>query len=325
MAQPTQSQVHVNSALTTMSVGYMQDRAGYMHDLFATCPVNRKSGVYFKQNRGQMLLPRAEKRAPGTAAAEAGFDMSTGSYSCEEWAYRHKLPDQVRANFDSPLSADRSSVNHVTQAMLLSREIEFASAFFTTGVWGTDMTGVSGTPSGNQFKQWDDSSSTPIDDIKTGIRAAQKASGGHKPNVLAMGPEVFDALSDHSTILARIQYSQKGIMTPELLAAIFGLEEVVVGDIVYNTAKEGQTESLDFAIGKKALLAYRTKTPQIDVPSAGYVFSWSEFDNVKKNGGAAIRSYYQEDIKSTWYEGESNYDLGVVDSACGYFFNSAVG
>lgn len=322
---PTRQMVHpVDMILTNMSVGYMQDpRSHFARQIFPIVPVSDQSGKYQVFDKAAWLRDEAKRRAPGTLAADGGYTLSTGSYLCEEWAYRHKLPDEIRRNFQSPVSADLSAVKHVSEKLLIREDSQFASTFMGTGIWGTDFTGVSSSPSTNQFLQWDQSSSTPITDMRTGIRTVQKAIG-RKPNVALIGPLVWDVLVDHSTVKSRIATSQTQIVTEQLIAALLGLDRVIVGESIYNSAAEGQTASMSHQLGKSVLLAYVTSAPSMDEPSAGYIFSWSEFDGVSAANAAAIRTYRQDDIKSDWYEGNSFFDMRVTASDAGYYLTSCI-
>ena len=43
-----------------------------------------------------------------------------------------------------------------------------------------------------------------------------------------MGASVFKTLKNHSTLLARIQYAMKGVLTIDLMKEIFGIENIFV-------------------------------------------------------------------------------------------------
>ena len=90
-----------------------------------------------------------------------------------------------------------------------------------------------------------------------------------------MTPDVVVELKDNQDILSRIQYTQRGIITPEILASLFDVEKVLVPRGIYETAAKGATSAPARIAGSgKALLCYATNTPSIDEPSAGYFFAW---------------------------------------------------
>jgi hypothetical protein len=87
------------------------------------------------------------------------------------FAFHKDVDDQTTANADAPLNPLREATEFVTRRLLLRRELQFVTDFFTTGVWADDVTGVAGTPSTGQTKQWSDyTSSDPISDLLKRVR-----------------------------------------------------------------------------------------------------------------------------------------------------------
>jgi hypothetical protein len=95
-------------------------------------------------------------------------------------------------------------------------------------VWGTDRTGVaSAAPTGNQFLQWDNAGSTPIEDVTSQIIAFRELTG-YAPNTMVIGAYVLQALRNHPEILDRIKYTERGIVTEDLIASLLGVEKILV-------------------------------------------------------------------------------------------------
>jgi len=92
----------------------------------------------------------------------------------------------------------------VTQQLLLLREYLFASTFFGTGKWGKDWTGVAGSPAVDQFRQWNDASSVPPDDIDKAKDYIRKLTG-KDPNTLVVGSTVHSRLKNNAEILDRMK------------------------------------------------------------------------------------------------------------------------
>lgn len=311
MPNPTVGDVRQDSALTNLAIAYLPDaRTHFAREVFASVDVSKKSGKYGIFDRGDFLRNDAQRRAPGTPAARGGFNTSFGTYTAEEWAYEYVQPDEVRENWDLALDADRSGVAHVMEKLLIAQDAEFASTYLTTGVFDNDV--VPGT-------KWDAAGSDPIGDMRTASRTVLQGVG-HAANVACISQDAWDVLSDHADLLDRIKYTEKGIVTTDLLASVLGLEKVVVAAGVYDSAAEGQTESMAFHASECCLMVYASQTPSIDTPSAGYIFSWTQFDQVRQ-GAAGIRSYREEKIKSTVFGGCAYYDMAVTATGAGYFLN----
>src|SRR5206468_6234255 len=126
-------------------------------------------------------------------------------------SFHKDVTEQDRANYDEPLDADNDANDFVSQKMLVRRETQWASQYFSTGIWTREITGVASAPTSTQAIKWDLATSNPITDIKNeSVRMAGLT--GYKPNTLVLSPYVYNALSNHEDILDRIKYTQKGIV-----------------------------------------------------------------------------------------------------------------
>jgi hypothetical protein len=326
---PQLGNVHVNVPLTNMSVAYIQDQANFVADrVFANIPVSNKSDRYYVYNRGDFNRDEMEERAPGTESSGNGYDIdNTPTYSVTVYAYHKDVDDQIRANSDSVLGPDRDATIFVTQKALIKRERTFMTKFFSPGVWSNQRVGVSSSPTAGEFLQWDNADSTPIEEIRAARRETQEKTG-FKPNILLLGKYVFDVLIDHPEFIDRIKYNfaqgVAAVANEQIMAQLFGLDEVLVSEAVFNAAPRGEAEQSQFIGGKHALLAYRTKTPGIMVPSAGYTFSWNGWMGAT-GMGHRIKSFRIERLESDRIEAQMAYDQKVVGADLGFFFESAVG
>jgi len=327
---PTQSQVHVDAALTNISVAYMQNAANFVAGrVFPNVPVMKQSDRYFVYSRADFNRDEAEKRAPGSRAPGGGFNLdNTPTYFADVWAFRHDISDQIVANQDAALNLERSGAEYVTQTLLIRKEVSWASNYFTSGVWDTDITGVASSPATDEVIQWSDQTSgDPIGDIRA-AKTVVMENTGREANTLVLGQHVMDALTDHPDIVDRVKYSggvgngNPASVNEQTLAALFGIERVMVAKAVKNTAKEGATEASSFILGKNALLCHAAPAPGLMIPSAGYTFSWQGYLGTGNAFGMAMKNYYLDEISSTVIEGEMAFDHKVVSSDLGYMWNS---
>jgi hypothetical protein len=325
---PTPGDVHVNTPLTNISVAYLQRQEAFIADrVFPNIPVPKQSDRYYTYDRGMFNRDQMRKRAPGTETAGIHYTVdNTPTYFADLWGVHHDVPDQRRANADNVLDPDREATELVTHQALIRREAEWASNYFTTGVWTTDLTGVTGAPGAGEFQYWNEADSTPIEVIRSGVATVLKSTG-FKPNTLVLGYEVFNALIDHGDIVDRVKYGQTApgpamVDTGEL-SAIFKIPRVFVAEAIENTAAEGATNVHDFIIGKSALLCYSTPTPGIMTPTAGYTFSWTGMVGLT-NAGMRIKRFRIEKEGSDRVEMEMAFDHKLVSADLGYFFDGAV-
>lgn len=324
MPQPTRADVHVNKPLTNISIAFIQRQQNFIADrVFPIIPVQKQSDRFFKYTKSNWFRTEAEKRAPATESAGSGFDIdNTPSYFADVWSVHKDVDDQIRANADAPINMDRDATEFVTQQLLLRKEKEWVNSFFGTGIWDTDLTGVAATPGANQFLQWDQADSTPIEDI-TNEKQNVAEKTGFMPNTLVLGPKVFNVLTNHADILDRIKFTQRGIVTTDLLASVLGVDRVLVPLATENTAAEGATDSFSFFYGKQALLAFAAPRPSILQPSAGYTFSWTGLLGAGQQG-TRIRRFRMDNLQSDRIEGDMAFDQKVIASELATFFDSAI-
>jgi hypothetical protein len=324
MPQPHIGEVHVDAILTNLSVAYLQKRDNFIADkVFPVVPVEKKSDSYFVYDKNDWFRDEAQRRAPGTESAGSGYGLSTADYSCDKWAFHKDVDDDTMRNSDSPLNPKRDAAEYVASRMLIRKELQFVSDFLTTGIWGTDVTGVSGTPGAGEFKQWSDfAASDPIEDVEAG-KAGILSTTGFDANTLVLGYDVFRKLKGHPDVLDRIKYTSSQTVTAEMLARMFDIERVLVAKSVKATNKEGGTAAYGFAVGKVAALLHVADAPSLLTPSAGYTFGWT---GVSEGLGQTVGTseFRMEHLKSTRIESEFAFDNKVVGADLGYFFTSAV-
>jgi hypothetical protein len=323
MASPTAADLHINRPLTNLSIAYMQGATQFIADrVFPNVPVDHKSDSYYVYARDSWNRPQAKPRARATESAGGGWEVSTATYNAERFAFHKDIDDQDRANQDAQFNIDREAAEFTAHQLLLTREARFVQSFFGTGIWTGNLTGVAGTPTTGQIKQWDASGSTPIADIKGQI-LAQTLLTGFKPNTLVIGPQVLSELEEHPDILDRIKYTERGMVSTDLLAALFGVDRILVPYPVQNTAREGAAEANAFFYGKGALLVYAAPNAGIMTPSAGYTFNWRRY-----MGTASLtpitRRFRMEAITSDRVESELFFDMKVVAPEMGTYFASVV-
>jgi len=324
MPQPSINQVHVDAILTNASVAYIQSADNFIATkVFPIVPVDKQSNLYFKYTKEDWFRDDARLRADGSEAATSGYGLSTDNYYADVFAVKKAVGDQTMANFDNPLDPMRDAAKFTSQLLLNRLENQFVSDYITTGVWGTDYTGVSGTPTGTQFKQWSDlANSDPIQDIEL-AKAQIMSTTGFEPNKLVLGYDVYRVLRNHPDIIDRVKYTGRDVPDTQYLAQLFGLDEILVAKAVKNTANEGQTGSFSFSFGKAALLVYSAPSPSLLTPSAGYSFQWR---GVSEGLGLTVgtKQYRLEQNAATYVESQIAFDNKVVAADLGAYFASAV-
>lgn len=328
MPNPLKSDVHVDKPLTNISIAYLQNATDFVASrVFPAVPVDKQSDKYFTFDRSYFWRDEMKKRALSTESAGGGYDLSTGSYSCDLWALHRDIDDQIRANYDSPLDPDREAVEYLTQQRLIRQDKQFVTDYMTASVWSKDVTGVStGETAGTSVRQWNDNNSTPIEDIEY-YRNYMKQLTGFFPNKLVMGYEVWSKLKNHPDIIDRIKYGQTpgrpAMTTKQAIAELMEVDEIVIAQAVENTGAEGGTASYSYIVGKLALLVYAAPRPGLMTPSGGYIFTWSGLLGAGTMAQRIAR-YRADLIKSDRLEIETAFDMKCVSADLGVLFSALV-
>lgn len=328
MSSPTPSDVHVNQPLTNISIAYLQDDSNFVASkVFPNIPVSKQADRYYTYDRGEFNRDEMELRAPGTESAGGSYTVdNTPTYYANTYAFHKDVPDQVRANADSVLNMDRDATVYVTKKALIRREKIWATNYFATSKWGADIEGVSASPTGTQVLQWNDASSTPIENVQAQSTAILQSTG-FEPNTLVLGKPVYDALKNHPDVVDRIKYGQTAggpaKTTLQALAEIMDLDRILVMKAIENTAAKGATNVHAFIGGKSALLCYSAPAPGLLVPSAGYTFSWTGLLGSGAEGNR-VSKFRMEHLKSDRIEIEMSVDLKLIGADLGRFFYTIV-
>lgn len=312
MPQPSRSDVHVNRPLGMISTAYIQRAEDFIAgQVFPIVPVMKQADRYFTYNKADWFRTEARIRAPSSESAGSGYNLdNTPSYLADVWAVHKDVDDQTRANADQPLDMDRDATLFVTQQLLLRREKQFISKYLATGTW-TGHTGGDFTPG----TKWDVSTSNPLNDIDA-LKQEIKSQTGYLPNTLVVAADVFFALRNNPIIVDRIKYTQRGIVTEDILASLFGVEKFLVASAVQDTAAENVTGTFAFIMAKKFLLVYANPAPSILQPTGGYIFSWQGLFGAGAFGNR-IMSFRMEHLKSDRIEGEMAFDMKLVGADLG--------
>jgi hypothetical protein len=326
VVQPGISDVHIDRPLTDVSLAFLQEQDMFVADrVFPMIGVDKPSDQYFTYDRSYFYRDEMEQRAPATESAGGTYKISNDSYNTRVWAFHRDVPDQIRASADAAIQLDIEATQFLTHKALIRRERLWVENYFGTGVWGTDITGVSSSPTGPQVLQWDNAGATPIEDIRAGRRSVLAVTG-IRPNVLVMGRAVYDALVDHPTIVGRLDRGQTtgpAVVMRDALAALFEVDEVLVMDSVFEAAQEGATSAIDFIGGKNCLLAHRPTSPGRLTPAAGYTFSWEGLLGAGALGTRVSRMR-MDHLKADRIEIEQAFDQKLVSADLGYFWSSIV-
>ncbi|MCL6583046.1 MAG: hypothetical protein K6U11_05335 [bacterium] len=274
MGQPDVRSLLVSGPLANVSLcyrnrAYIADRVFPIID--SPSPETR-IGRYLKSD---WFRDEAAIRAPGTRSARGGYKIDTVAIKATEYAFAKEVTEEDRqlATLPNtpPLQPEQDAIEFCTMKIDLKKERRVAEVVFTS-TWsdlpgGEDAQGRWAAGAGNTF----------IRDVETAIDRIE-SNTGFRPNALMLSSNTLKELKMETTVLERIKYTQRGIISAELIAALFDLDEVLIGGAIYSGAQEKKDGS-DFTAARiweknagkgAAFLFYRPGVPGLKTPSAGY-------------------------------------------------------
>ena len=293
---------HIDKVLTNISLAYPNNEF-VGNKLFPTVNVLKQTDKYYWFGRETWVPEDSDYRAPGTEANEIpGLNVALDTYFATEHSLQIAVYDEERENVDSPLSPDSDATNLVTQKILLARELAMMNIVTNANNYATTNTvTLSGTA------QWSDYvNSDPVAAVHGYVRTFH-SNVFFEPNNAVVPYQVMSILEDHPKILARIMYTDRGILTPEIIASVLGLQNVIIPEVAYGSGV-GFSVTASYLWGKNVLLAYVPKSAGLRVPAFAYEFVWG----YKGNGAMLVDRWREEKRKSDLIRCSRRYDLKLV-------------
>ena len=312
-AQPTRTDVRaVDPLLTDLSIGFKNERFLWeqLAPPFRTPDATGQFPVYTRD----FWLRRqggAERAAEGPYQ-KVGWGVTFSTFTTVEIGFEKSTGDVIKAASQLSESLEVTDTAFLTELIQIEMEKRVSAAGFVTGAWGTSNT-LTGTD------QWSDfANSDPIADADTAMRTIRRNTGT-APNMLIVGLLGWEKLKEHPLILDKYKHTQVGIMTEDLVAAVLGMDSVVVGDSVENTGDEG-TAFTGADIWTDNALFLKNDTPGAMTATSAVSFIWDE----KGNFPWAVETYRDEAVRSDVTRIFTHQDVQITSSQHGYLFLDVV-
>ena len=312
MPQMTNSQARViDPVYTEVARGYQQNALVGMA-LFPRVPVMQRGGRVITFDKAAFMQYANMRRAPGQSTRRVQFGHAGAPYALEDYSLEGQVPieTQEEAAAVPGINMAMRTINGVQD--IIANRLEIAQAALATN--------ASLYAAGNKITltstaQWSDlANSDPMDVVET-AKEAIRTRTGKRPNVMVMGAAVMAKLKVHSKVLDRIKYTGRDVPTPELLASLFGVQRVLVGDAIYTDA----TGAFVDVWGKNVVLAYTELGTMADMglPSYGYTY--------RLQGAPFVEVAYQDrNAKSDIYPVTDEVSPVMAAAISGYLISAAV-
>jgi hypothetical protein len=306
--------VHIDAALTNISVAY-RNGVFIAERVLPVVPVLKQSDKYYVHGK-EAFNVLDDRRSAGSEARLSRWSLSNDSFFCGGHALKDYVPREDTANADPQLDLLSDTTEVLTQQVLLNQEVNLVAAL-VAGLTGVSAESQAGT-------HWDDDDVDPLAIIKAQILEVGLRVG-IPPNVLALSAPVWSAVSLNANVRQLITGAGSvaaALVTPAQVAAYLGIDEILVGSAVKNTANQGQTATLGWVWGEYACLFYRPPNPGRKVLSLGYTFQWTG-----AFGGSQsqfVNRYFWQPNLADVVEVHKYYDQKLVDTGAGALFTDCL-
>lgn len=303
----------VNPVLTGILQRYIMDAATLVGTkiapIFLTGAQSAQYYVFDKDNA--LSIPRDLQRAPGMPYKRTFMKLSSDSYNCSNKGIEIPVDDEERAKYAAAFSADQAAMKRTRDIVMINHELRVHDLV----VGGT-------TPTSAIIHQWDDyadTASNPLTDVNA-VKEVIHDATGMDANLMVIPRKVYLALLEHPLLMSRIVYSQKGIITLDLLKEFFGLDIAVAGGM-FDTAADGQVVVPDSIWGDDIWIGHSEQTADLQAPNFARTFIWTAQTGPD---GVLVESYRQDEIQSDIHRAKQHSDEKITGAELGYHLSDAL-
>lgn len=299
--------------LTQVSSAYIPQGA-VCEQLLPEITSAMSTGKLGKYGSSHLRIEKSLKGGRGGYRRVESITRSTSSFSIEGHGLEGIVTKEDYKNVQLPFKAEEDETIGISTMLLLEKEQTLASTLTNSSIV-TQNTSLSGT---SQYS--DPSGGDPIDNFAV-ARSTIRAACGVEPNVAVMDWAVYNQLRFNPKLMDTLgfKYNRPGGLRTDELAIALDVDQLIIAKCSYNSAKEGQADSLSPVWGKHIVFGV---FPDKAVPyqvSAGYMVVYEN---------EAPRKVYKQPTfnppESTLILVEDNYDMLISNASALYLIQNAI-
>lgn len=308
----SQNKAIIDLLLTQTSQMYVPK--GYISEnLFPYIGVKNSTGKLAKYGNNHLRIENSVKVGRGKYRQVEPISRSTDSYSIEGHGLEGMVTADDYRNVIQPFQAENDEVLGITTMLWVEKEKVLADSLADIAVI-TQNTTLAGA---QQYSDYNNSD--PIADFLA-ARKAVKNGCGMPANVCFMDYDVAQTLRFHPQLRDLFKFTEKSApLGDEQLARALGVEKILIANAMYNSAKEGQADSLANIWGKHLWFAVLPDSAQPYQISLGYRLGFSD---------VSARQVYKNNNfnppNSTAILVEDNYDFLISKATAAYLIKNAI-
>jgi hypothetical protein len=273
---------------------YMMEGVRFIADaIFPQRAVAKKAATLKVTKRKNLDVPNI-KHANGSTYNRITLYMDDLSYECVNEGLEGPVTDEDRANFLTDFDAEVEVTQAIKIKMRLAREQAVASAIFNTTTWDTSTAALY---TDNSSAPWDTAGSAVIKQIQTAREQVRKNCGIPANSMIISEAQMVNLLNNTEI---KAKFPGATVITEAMMraqmGAIFGIQNLLVGQAIYNSANEGQDFSgADIWSDDYAMVAViGSEGTPLTEPQLGRTMVWNEYASEVEY----VESYREEQTES---------------------------
>lgn len=264
-----------------------------------------------------LLKLQETRRASRSAYGRSDYEFETGNFACKEYGWEEPVDDGEAALFRNFFDAEEIAVMRATDVLLRNQEKRIADKLTSTTTFGTH----------NVSTKWSTPSTcTPRADVRDAKQSVFNATG-LDCNAFFCSKKTFENILLSAEFQEATKYVSQALMEvfevqKKLVAQYLGIDQVLVGNAVYDGAKKGQAFSATaiWPDARGAVCRIATQPNNLKEACIGRTFLWTE--DTPEN--LVTEQYREEQTRSEVYRVRQNTDECFVFTGSLYLMSNLV-
>lgn len=280
------------------------------------------SGTFGRIPLAQLLKNADVKRHSRSGYPRGDWEFQDEAFSTKEYGFEEPVDDRDVALYGDYFDAEMVSAALARDTVLREAEKRVAALIFNTTTW-TGATKTTAVAAGLEWSVY--ANAVPINDVEAAVRKVY-TNTGMWPNAIVMNRLVFRNLRQCDQILDRISSQGSGSavkasdITPQQLAQVFDLDEVIVAGGSKNTATEGQTATPGQVWDSEYAMVCRIATTNnIKEPCLGRTLHWGVDGSTI---GGTMESYDDPRLRGQVVRCRHDVHEKVIESLFGHLISN---
>jgi hypothetical protein len=305
---------YIDPLLTAHSRG-VRPLASIAQQVLPVLNVTKPTGKIAIYDASNLRLLSTIKAPEGKTMTVTTSPTISDAYALEEHALKILASNKEIENQDVPFDAFVDKTDFLLDLFQIAQERALSAWMATRGNF-THTNQLSST------YQWGGATDDPLGNIQTAASNAAASAGVSEDEIsLVMSNYVFRKFAVLPEVLSTLGFAVRpatlppAFVRPEQLAIALGLKQIIVGKASYNTAADGQTESLAPVWGKHCWAAYIPDQPKRKQRCFGFT--------CRRKDATVIERWYDNDRRGFWVSAIDEWDSWIADEKCAHLIEDA--